>query len=123
MRKIGNMFAAKYVEPRRFYKDLETMYLTMTGGGGGALASGGGPGGALVVDVAGRGPPPSFQKPLNPSVSSFTANLKENKTRNNFAYLPQLSLNSSALSFTTNKKRAFASVKLYASSKYVVVVV
>jgi hypothetical protein len=41
------------VEPRRFYKDLETMYLTMTGGGGGALMAGGGSGGALVIDVAG----------------------------------------------------------------------
>jgi Ca2+-dependent lipid-binding protein len=52
--KIGEMFAAKFVEPKRFYQDVETMYLKMTGGGGGSLAKGGGPGGALVVDVAGR---------------------------------------------------------------------
>jgi hypothetical protein len=48
MRKIGSMFAAKYVEPRRFFKDLETMYLA-----GGVGGEGVGPGGALVVDVAG----------------------------------------------------------------------
>lgn len=47
--KIGETFAASYVEPRRYYQDVEGLFLKELGPG--VDAEDAGPGGALVVDV------------------------------------------------------------------------
>ena len=47
--KIGETFAASYVEPRRYFQDVEGLFLKELGPG--VDAQDAGPGGALVVDV------------------------------------------------------------------------
>ena len=51
--KIGEVFAASYVEPKRYYHDVESLFLTknLKGIPGSIDASAIGPNGALVVDV------------------------------------------------------------------------
>ena len=51
--KIGEVFAASYVEPKRYYHDVESLFLSknLKGIPGSIDASAIGPNGALVVDV------------------------------------------------------------------------
>ena len=48
--KIASVFASNYVEPRRYYHDVEGPWLRSAGAGAGTSV---GTGGALIVDVAG----------------------------------------------------------------------
>ena len=50
--KIGEVFAASYVEPKRYYQDVERLFLGSPMGGISEVSAGAfGPGGALVVDA------------------------------------------------------------------------
>ena len=54
--RIAAVFAASYVEPRRYYQDVERMYLSATRG------ANAGPSGSLIVDVAGATRLPATNK-------------------------------------------------------------